>query len=135
MCTTLRSWKTAFGAISKLTAHKLIIMALRLGLQEPRNTWRWTSVVGFVPSTVSVSQTKMSPISTSPDLDQGHPNSCFVTMLLPQYAPEVRNLEDIGCLAFCRLLTGQEDRATSETLLKALSLAAWVEDHHTHKHS
>lgn len=66
---------------------------------------------------------------------KGIPNSCFVAMLLPQYAPEVRNLEDIGCPAFWRLFTGQEDRATLETLLKALSLAAWVEDHHSHKHS
>lgn len=51
--------------------------AMQLGLQEPCNTWRRTSVLGFVPSTVSVSQTKMSPISTSPDLDQGHPQLVF----------------------------------------------------------
>ena len=66
---------------------------------------------------------------------KGLHNSCFVATLLLQYAPEIRNLEDIGCPAFQRLLTGQEDCATLETLLKALSLAAWVEDHHTHEQS
>ena len=66
---------------------------------------------------------------------KGLPNSCFVATLLPQYAPEVRNLEDIGCPAFRRLLTGQDDQTTPSTLLKALSLAAWVEAHHTRKPS
>ena len=66
---------------------------------------------------------------------KGLPNSCFVATLLPQYAPEVRNLEDIGCPALRRLLTGQDDQTTPSTLLKALSLAAWVEAHPTSKPS
>ena len=66
---------------------------------------------------------------------KGLPNSCFVATLLPQYAPEVRNLEDIGCPAFRRLLTGQDDQTTPSTLLKALSLAAWVKALHTRKPS
>ena len=66
---------------------------------------------------------------------KGLQNSCFVATLLPQYVPETRNQEDIGCPAIQRLLTGQEDRATPETLSRALPLAARVVDHYTHEQS
>ena len=66
---------------------------------------------------------------------KGLQNSCFVATLLPQYAPETRNLEDIGCPAIQKLLTGHEDRATPETFSKAVSLVTWVVDHSTHEQS
>ena len=135
-CTTPHSSQIASGAIFKPTAHKFIIMAMPSGLQETRNTRRRTICAGLCA--------KCSWLIWKKDVSRPHQsgsgqraskNSCFVATLLPQYAPETRNLEDIRCPAIQRLLTGHEDRVTPETFSKALSLVTWVVDHYTHEHS
>ena len=87
------------------------------------------------PAQVAYLQQRCLPSPLVRIWTKGLPNACFIPTLLSQYTPEVRNLEDIGCPAFWRLLTGQDDQTTPDTLLKALSLAAWVEAHHSRKHS
>ena len=133
-CTTPHSSQIASGAIFKPTAHKFIIMAMPSGLQEPHNTRRRT-ICALCQVQLAYMKKRRLPSPPVRIWTKGLQNSCFVATLLPQYAPETRNLEDIRCPAIQRLLTGHEDRVTPETFSKALSLVTWVVDHYTHEHS